>query len=308
MTRIALLTQKTPELEDGNYLRFGRQLALRGHEITLISVDSLQLKAGEVVASGSPWSDALISGQEFPAGKDMVIDHDLVWILSIGERASFLDKFQLLYAVSKRTRVINSLDALMHLKSKYYLATRPELFPTPETHASPDAELLQMVIRENGGKWIIKPPAGSLGRDVFLVDESDSNLSTILQHMCGPENDRYAMIQRYVSEIEAGEKRVLIAGGNIIGQYLRFADGDHRTNVNQGARVECAELTASESAYCQQLASTLLGEGVLFAGIDLAFPWLIEVNVINPGGITTIDDLTGTDLSPGVVEAVLAAV
>jgi glutathione synthase len=55
------------------------------------------------------------------------------------------------------------------------------------------------------------------------------------------------------------------------------------------------------------LAEQILSKGAWFAGVDLVYPWLIEVNVINPGGITTIDELTGCDLSAKVVEAVLTA-
>ena len=44
----------------------------------------------------------------------------------------------------------------------------------------------------------------------------------------------------------------------------------------------------------------------MFAGIDLAYPWLIEVNVINPGGLGTIEQLTGQDRSDEVCGAILA--
>ena len=233
------------------------------------------------------------------------IEHDLVWTLSLGDRSSFLDKYQLLYALSKQTTVINSPSAIMHLKSKYYLATRPDQFPQPETHASSSANALSQLIRHKGGKWIVKPPAGSLGRDVFLVSPRDTNLNAILEHMCGTDKTRYAMIQRYVPEIEAGEKRVLLAGGRIIGQYRRLSTIDHRTNVSQGASIENCELTVEERNYCSQLAEELLDEGVYFSGIDLAWPWLIETNVVNPGGIITLQTLTGQDRTEDVLSAIL---
>jgi glutathione synthase len=304
MSRIALLIQVTPQIEDGNYLRLSRSLSGLGHEIDLIFVDSLRMSVGVVTGVGFSCQSTLSAGEGFPVLSTMPLDHELAWILSIGERASFLDKIQLLNALPDSVQVINSTDAIMYLKSKYQLATRPDIFKSPETHASPNAEELAAVIRDRGGKWIIKPPAGSLGRDVFLTSESDNNLNAILQHLCGPQNNNYTMIQRYVPEIEQGEKRVLLAGGEVIGQYRRIATLDHRTNVSQGAAVEACDLTDDERQYCAFLAQKLVKRGAIYSGIDLAYPWLIEVNVVNPGGITTIEELTGEDHSMAVAEAI----
>ena len=117
----------------------------------------------------------------------------------------------------------------------------------------------------------------------------------------------FAMLQQYLPEIERGEKRVLIAGGKVINQYQRLAGTDHRTNLAQGGVAESCELSPEEHDLCTELAGYLLQHGGWFCGVDLVFPWLIEVNVINPGGIVTIDDLTGVDWSGDVVDAVLAA-
>ena len=245
----------------------------------------------------------------YPVTGSIQIDHDLVWVLSLGERSTFLDKMQLLYTLPNKTRLINSLDALMHLKSKYFLSSRPDIYPSPETHASPSASALEAIIKDKGGQWIIKPPAGSLGRDVFRVNHDDNNLPAILDHLCGPEDTNYTLIQRYVPEIESGEKRVLLAGGTVIGQYRRLAQGnDHRTNVSQGANTEACDLTPDEKTYCEKLAQDMMKRGAWFAGVDLAYPWLIEVNVVNPGGLATIEALTGKDLSPAVARAVTSAI
>ena len=214
---------------------------------------------------------------------------------------------QVLNALPDHCLVVNSLDAIMHLRSKYFLASRPGLFPNPETHASPNAESLLSVIQREGGQWILKPPAGSLGRDVHLVDPDTPDLAKLIQSQCGLDNTRYTLLQRYVPEIEQGEKRVLIAGGQVIDQYRRLPGTDHRTNLSQGGVAEPCELTPDEAAYCNRLAAILLERGAWLAGIDLAFPWLIEVNVINPGGLTTIESLTGRDRSRDVLNAVLAA-
>ncbi len=308
MTRVALLVQKTAAIEDGNYLRFARALHQRQYQVDVCSIDSLRMIDSQIVADGFPWQPSLDVDSLFPEQTTQVIEHDIVWILSLGDRGGFLDKYQLLYALPDHIHIVNSLDAIMHLKSKFFLASRPELFPGPKTFASPNAEELIGIIREQGGQWIVKPPAGSLGRDVFKVNAEDKNLNAIVQHLCGVENSNYIMLQRYIPEIESGEKRVLIAGGKVIDQYRRFAHNDHRTNLSQGALIEHCSLNDDERQLCNHLGKELLKFGALFVGVDLAFPAVIEINVINPGGIVTIDELTSVDQSEAVVNALLKAI
>ena len=307
MARIALLIQKTPTLEDGNYLRFARELNKLGHSTDILVIDSLRLIAGRVTADAFSWRSHLKSGSPLPTSAECKIDHDVIWILGLGDRANFLDKYQLLFALPEKCKIVNSLDAIMHLKSKYYLASQGDQFPSPETYASTSAEELISIVEANQGKWIVKPPAGSLGRDVYLTHAGDSQLKVIIKRLCGADNSRYTMLQRYLPEIEQGEKRVLLAGGRVIGQYLRRSAGDHRTNITAGAKTEPCDLSVPERDYCTKLAQQILSKGAWFAGVDLVYPWLIEVNVINPGGITTIHELTGCDLSEKVVEAVMTS-
>ena len=305
MARIALLIQETPTLEDGNYLRFARELDKSGHRLDILIIDSLRLLAGQVAADAFPWHPILKPGSPFPSSTECKIDHDVIWIFGLGDRENFLDKYQLLYSLPERCKIINSLDAIMHLKSKYYLASQGDRFPSPKTYASTSAEELISIVQANEGKWIVKPPAGSLGRDVYLTHAGDSQLTMIIKNLCGADNSRYTLLQRYIPEIEQGEKRVLLAGGRVIGQYLRRPVDDHRTNITAGAKTEPCDLSEAERVYCTRLAQQILSKGAWFAGVDLVYPWLIEINVINPGGITTIDELTGCDLSAKVIEAVM---
>jgi glutathione synthase len=302
MPRAALIIHATATIEDGNFPRFARALTQQGYETDILLIDTLGLIDGTVTATGFHWHQSLKTGEIFPDSKQLTVDHDLIWILGLGDRRNFLDKYQLLYAVPDSVQLVNSLEAIMHVKSKYLIATLPETFSTPETHASTNAQVLIDVAKQKGGKWIIKPPAGSLGRDVYLHNSDDDNLISTIKQLCGPDNANYTMLQRYVPEVENGEKRVLIAGGHVIGQYKRIAHNDHRTNLSQGAEAESCELTNDERDYCEKLGQELVKRGAFYAGIDLAYPWLIEINVISPGGITTIETLTGIDHSAMVVD------
>lgn len=308
MARFALIINEEPVFEDGNNLRFAGLLAnTHGHAVDILLIDSLRLVDGRVTADGFAWESSLVVGSPFPASSPLNIDHDIVWLLGLGDRASFLDKYQLLFALPDHCRLINSLDAVMHLKSKYFLASHSERFPNPPTWASSNADELIDIARSNGGEWIVKPPAGSLGVDVYRVSADDVALESTISQLCGPDNNRYTLLQHYVPEIESGEKRVLLAGGRVIGQYRRRSIEGKTTNMSQGAIAEECDLSDEERAFCERLAADILRMGCYFAGIDLAWPWLIEINVINPGGITTIEDLTGENLAPAAVQAVLTA-
>jgi glutathione synthase len=300
--KIAILIAETDTIVDGNYLRFGNELNSRGAEVTYCLIDTLSLQESRVSAKGFQASRPICDGDSFPSTDEYYLeDFASVWVLSLGFRSSFLDKMQLLYSIHHKVKLVNSLDTIMHLKSKYFLASKPELFKYPETFASSNPDTLFEIISK-GGKWIVKPPAGSFGRDVFFLTNEDPNTRVILQTLCGPEMNQYTLLQQYVPEIERGEKRVLLAGGKPVGQYRRVANQDHRTNIMQGAHSEPCELTREELAYCLQIGKYFREFGAEFVGLDLAYPWIIECNVINPGGLLTIEELTGVDLTGTILD------
>ena len=312
--KFCLLTQASTHIEDGNYLRIGNSLARQGHEVLLAPIDSLRLKASQVQARGFALNRQLAPGEPVPVAGWSQINLeqlDAVWVLGLGERSSFLDKIQLLYTL-RHARVINSVEALMHFKSKYFLTSLGGQMKQwglrhPVTYASSSPAELMAVLEAKGGKWIAKPPAGSLGRDVFLVSQEDSNALAMLQHLCGPQETQYTLLQEYVKAIEQqGETRLLMAAGKLVGHYRRLPEADHRTNVTQGARVETAGLASDVQQGCEQLAAELLQHGLVYFAMDLVYPWVIELNVVNPGGLTTLEQLNGRCRGQLVADAVTA--
>lgn len=216
---------------------------------------------------------------------------DLVWILGFGARETFLDRMQLLKTLDQ-ARFVNTADALVYLHGKFDLAEFG-----PETHASADVDALMDIVAR-GGRWVAKPTAGSFGRDVFLLDADDIHCRAVFEHLTGRGAGRYCLLQRYVEEAERNEKRVVVAGGKIIGAYAKTGG-----NLAAGAVVRRTFLDAEETALVGRVMAHLHSRGALFAGIDLAAPYVLEANVANPGGLGTLEQLTGVDPAPAVVDA-----
>lgn len=304
MRRVCFLINEVESLKPANCLLLANALVARGDKVYLSFLDSLALHVDRIVSRVfrveqplEPGFSLLNCVFEFAN----LADFDYVWVLGLGNRISFLDKIQLLWSLQSHTRIINSVETLLFLHSKYYTCLLPHVFPAPETYASSDLEFLWEVYKKSGDTWIVKPPARSLGRDVFILRQGDTNARVILQNMTGYGADEFCIMQRYVPEIALGEKRVLMAGGHIIGQYKRTANDDHRTNIHQGASPSICDLDPQEIALCERIGKHLLGIGTLFVGIDLVYPYVLEINVLSPGGMTTIMDLTGVNLAARVV-------
>lgn len=254
--------------------------ALRDRAVphTLAATDSLRLQRGHVQAADA-------AGQFVE-----VAAHPLVWVLGFGNRGNFLDKLQLLKLAAERVAFVNSTDAFVYLHAKYHLAGYGGALQHPQTHASHDAAWLHEQLND-GATWIAKPPASSFGRGVFKLRRDDENALAILAQLTDHGRGTYCLLQRYLPQVEDGEKRVLIAAGGIVGAYLRRPNATGITNLAAGGRAEACALTDLERAACAELAGALSRRGVNYAGIDLVYPWLIEINVANPGGLATLVEL-----------------
>ncbi|MFD7169957.1 ATP-grasp domain-containing protein [Streptomyces violascens] len=115
---------------------------------------------------------------------------------------------------------------------------------------------------------------------------------------------RYCALQEFLPHTEG--KRVIIAAGRPVAQQAHhLAPDEHRGNTAHRARCTDTALTAAEHELCVRVAARLRAHGIRFAGIDLAYPYVFECNVINPGGLDERITLGLPDLTGDIVRSLL---
>ena len=289
MPSIAFLVALSGRSANDNRTRLPRAFAGAGWETVCIEHESMALDGRR------------LSGVSSNGARRTLGDRDRYFILGFGAAATFLDRVQMLRALPQ-DRFVNTPEALLRQHGKVSLYLDHADIPQPESHMSNDPSALARLVG-SGGEWIGKPPAGSFGRDVFLLRAEDANLGAILGHLT--RDGGYALLQRRIP-MERGERRLLVAGGQVIGAYGK-TPSDHRGNLHAGAAPVPATLESDELALARKLASRLLLQGVGFAAIDMAWPYVLEINLANPGWLETYERLTGKDLAPAVVQALTTA-
>ena len=287
MPSICFLTSTRGAPRNDNHRRLPDAWAAAGWDVTRADHDDVRLTpTGVCIAPNNEPLDRF----------------DLIWPIGLGAQASFLDRMQLLSLLNQR-RFVTSASALLMHHAKYSLALGPLAHHHPQTYASRDPQWLRQIVQA-GGEWIVKPPAASFGRDVYRLNADNPNLDVILDSLTGHDGSRYCLLQRYIEEIERGETRVLLAEGEMIGAYLRRPGADHRVNLALDGRAETVVLSSAETALATAVARQLIDHGVHFVAVDLAYPWVVEFNLANPGGLETIERLIGENLAPRVVTAI----
>ena len=217
-------------------------------------------------------------------GDQLASEFTLIWPVGLGPRQTYLDRQQLLQQLDQ-TRLINPAHTYLTLHGK-----SAWLQHAPPTAIACDARLLIEYLETQGGDWVLKPVAGSYGKDVYRIG-SGVDIERIVH--AAPR--QYWMLQQFIAEIVQGETRTLICGDNIIGSYLRTPNQDLRSNLAADGRASTTELTTADRALVSQVHSELSTHRVGFAAIDTVGGYLMEVNLANPGGLQTLADLYGPE-------------
>src|SRR5690606_18103377 len=82
------------------------------------------------------------------------------------------------------------------------------------------------------------------------------------------------------------------------------APGDHRGNMDAGARIEVNGLTDREWSICKQIGPTLHEKGLLFVGIDVIGGFMTELNVTSPTGIRELERETGIPIAEKLFDSI----
>ena len=191
--------------------------------------------------------------------------------------------------------VVNDPQALRDANEKLFSLHFPQCIP-PTVIARDAAEIKRFVAAQ--GDVVIKPLDGMGGRSIFRSGRSDPNLNVILETLT--DNGRcFAVAQRYLPEIRAGDKRILLIDGDPVPYALaRIPQGDEfRGNLARGGKGVGMPLTDREHWIASQVGPELRRRGMLFVGLDVIGDWLTEVNVTSPTCIRELDAQFGLNIA-----------
>jgi glutathione synthase len=204
------------------------------------------------------------------------------------------------------TLVVNDPAGLKRFNEKMWVQQQwPEL--QPPTLVSNDVAQLRAFVREHGAS-VLKPWDGNGGRGVVVTHPDDRNLGSLAELLTA-DGRTYCIAQRFVPEVEQGDKRILLFDGHPVGAMLRVPQAaDHRANMHAGGQVVPCELTAADLRICEAIGPSLREHGMTFVGIDVIGDRLTEINVTSPTGIQEINRLYGLKLEADLVDRVAARV
>jgi glutathione synthase len=202
-------------------------------------------------------------------------------------------------------RVFNKPAALRDHPEKLAILEFPQF--APPTLVTRDAEAVRRFHAEHRD-IILKPLDGMGGMGIFRVGPDGLNLGSIIETL-NKDGAQTLMVQRYLKEISAGDKRILVIGGEPVPFSLaRIPQGSEiRGNLAAGGKGVAQPLSARDREIAIELGRVLAPRGLLLAGIDVIGDCLTEINVTSPTCFREIADQTGFDVAKMFVDALEAA-
>ncbi len=156
---------------------------------------------------------------------------------------------------------------------------------------------------------ILKPLDGMGGMGIFRVKEDGLNLGSVIETL-NQHGTQSLMVQQFLPEISAGDKRVLLISGVPVPFSLARIPqgGEVRGNLAAGGLGVAQPLSKTDTEIAQALGPILAARGLLLVGLDIIGTHLTEINVTSPTCFQEIADQTGCDVAALFMDALQAAV
>ena len=200
------------------------------------------------------------------------------------------------------TLIVNRPASLRDCNEKLFTGWFPQC--CAPSLVSRDAKRLRAFVHEQRDV-VLKPLDAMGGASVFRVRDNDPNISVILETLTAM-GGRTAMAQRFIPEIAAGDKRILMVDGKPVPYALARipARGETRGNLAAGGRGEGVELSERDYWICEQVAPELRQRGLMFVGLDVIGDYLTEINVTSPTCIRELDANYGLDIAGQLMDCI----
>jgi glutathione synthase len=270
----------------------------RGHELLHYLPERLSMRDGRVFAAMEAVRVADEEGRHFGLDEARIVDLGNCDVVLMRQDPPFdmayISATHLLERVHPETLVVNDPAEVRNAPEKIFVTDFADLMP--QTLLSRDPHAIRD-FRDEFGDIIIKPLYGNGGAAVFLLRQDDENLPALLELFIDMFREPF-VVQRYLPEVRAGDKRIILIDGEPAGAINRVpAIGDARSNMHVGGQAEAAELDDRELEICARIGPELKRRGLLLAGIDVIGGLMTEINVTSPTGIREVQRFGGPDIA-----------
>jgi glutathione synthase len=198
--------------------------------------------------------------------------------------------------------IVNKPSSLRDANEKLFITRFPQC--CAPLLVSRESERLR-AFTELHGDVVFKPLDSMGGHSIFRVRPDDPNLSVIIELMTD-RGRKTIMAQKFIPEISAGDKRILLIDGEAVPYALARipAKGEFRGNLVAGATGVGVELSDRDRWVCEQVSPVLKAMGIVFAGIDVIGDYLSEINITSPTCIRELDRLYDLDIASQLLDAI----
>ncbi len=270
----------------------------RGHELYHYTPDRLSMRDGVVSARLEKMEVRDVKGDHYTLGEAIRRDLSEMDVVLLRQDPPFdmnyITTTHLLERIHPKTLVVNDPAWVRNSPEKIFVTEFPDLMP--ETLITKDPQEV-LDFRREFGDIILKPLYGNGGAGVFHLADGDRNLTSLLEMFSQLFREPF-IAQRYLKDVRAGDKRIILIDGEPVGAINRVpSETDARSNMHVGGRAEQSKLTPREREICERIGPSLKERGFILVGIDVIGDYMTEINVTSPTGIREIQRFDGTDIA-----------
>jgi glutathione synthase len=285
-----------------------REAARRGHELLACEPEDVMWQRGDRVSA--PMRAFTLTGDKYdwflPQGEPQVTALADVGAVVMRKDPPFDSEYfyathLLGQAEREGAKVFNSPRALRDHPEKLAILEFPEFIgPTLVTRSEADIKRFHAEHKD----IILKPLDGMGGMGIFRVGPDGLNLGSIVETL-NKGGAETVMVQRYLTEIVKGDKRILVIGGEAVPHALaRIPQGSEiRGNLAVGGKGVAQPLSARDREIAEAIGPVLAERGLLLVGLDVIGDCLTEINVTSPTGFQEIMAQSGFDVAEMFVDA-----
>jgi len=270
----------------------------RGHAISYYTPDRMAQRGRDIFATVQPLAVRDQEGDHFKLGESTRVNLASFDVILLRQDPPFdlayISTTHMLERIHPNTLVVNDPAHVRNAPEKVMVMEFTDLMPP--TLISRDLDEIK-AFRAEHGDVVMKPLYGHGGGAVFRITREDLNFGSLYDLFAVTFREPW-VIQKFIPEVKAGDKRILLVDGEFAGAVNRVpAPDDLRSNMVRGGAAHATELSPREREICARLGPELRQRGLLFVGIDVIAGNLTEINVTSPTGIRAVQRLGGPNVA-----------